>query len=152
MKTIAATEAKNRFGAVLDDAQREPIVIRKQDRDVAVVLSMPSPRGRGVLPYSPNALSRAVTENLKHFGIPSWRPHDLRRTAASCMTMLKIPRLHVEKVLNHATSDIAEVYDRHDYLDEKRVALERWGNYLESIIAGKEATVVPLPVLARQTA
>ena len=40
MKTIAATEAKNRLGAVLDDAQREPIVIRRQDRDIAVVLSM----------------------------------------------------------------------------------------------------------------
>lgn len=40
MKIIAATEAKNRFGAVLDDAQREPVVIRKQDRDVAVVMSM----------------------------------------------------------------------------------------------------------------
>ncbi len=40
MKTIAATEAKNRFGVVLDDAQREPVVIRKHDRDVAVVLSM----------------------------------------------------------------------------------------------------------------
>ncbi len=40
MKTVAATEAKNRLGAVLDDAQREPIVIRRQDRDIAVVLSM----------------------------------------------------------------------------------------------------------------
>ena len=40
MKIVAATEAKNRFGAVLDDAQRGPVVIRKQDRDVAVVLSM----------------------------------------------------------------------------------------------------------------
>lgn len=40
MKTIAATEAKNRLGAVLDAAQREPVVIRRQDRDVAVVLSM----------------------------------------------------------------------------------------------------------------
>ena len=40
MKVVAATEAKNRLGAVLDDAQREPIVIRRQDRDVAVVLSM----------------------------------------------------------------------------------------------------------------
>jgi prevent-host-death family protein len=40
MKTIPATEAKNRFGAILDAAQREPIVIRRQDRDVAVVLSM----------------------------------------------------------------------------------------------------------------
>jgi prevent-host-death family protein len=40
MKSVAATEAKNRLGAILDDAQREPIVIRRQDRDIAVVLSM----------------------------------------------------------------------------------------------------------------
>lgn len=40
MKTVAATEAKNRLGAILDEAQREPIVIRRQDRDIAVVLSM----------------------------------------------------------------------------------------------------------------
>ena len=40
MKTVPATEAKNRLGAVLDAAQREPIVIRRQDRDIAVVLSM----------------------------------------------------------------------------------------------------------------
>ena len=37
---MAATEAKNRLGAILDDAQREPVVIRRQDRDIAVVLSM----------------------------------------------------------------------------------------------------------------
>jgi prevent-host-death family protein len=40
MKTVPATEAKNRLWAILDDAQREPIVIRRQDRDIAVVLSM----------------------------------------------------------------------------------------------------------------
>jgi prevent-host-death family protein len=40
MKFITATEAKNRLGAILDEAQREPVVIRRQERDVAVVLSM----------------------------------------------------------------------------------------------------------------
>lgn len=40
MKTSSATEAKNRLDAILDTAQREPIVIRRQDRDIAVVLSM----------------------------------------------------------------------------------------------------------------
>ena len=40
MKFVTATEAKNRLGAILDDAQREPVVIRRQERDVAVVLSM----------------------------------------------------------------------------------------------------------------
>ena len=40
MKSVAATEAKNRLGAILDEAQREPIVIRRQGRDIAVVMSM----------------------------------------------------------------------------------------------------------------
>lgn len=40
MKSVAATDAKNRLGAILDEAQREPIVIRRQDRNIAVVLSM----------------------------------------------------------------------------------------------------------------
>ncbi len=94
--------------------------------------------------YSERVLSRAVRENAKHFGIPHFTPHDCRRTAASFMTKLKVPRLHVEKVLNHATGDIAEVYDRHDYLREKRVALEKWGRHLSALIEGRERTVVPL--------
>lgn len=40
IKSVPATEAKNRLGAILDEAQREPIVIRRQDRDIAVVMSM----------------------------------------------------------------------------------------------------------------
>ena len=39
METVAAIEAKNRLGAILDAAQREPIVPRGPDRDIAVVLS-----------------------------------------------------------------------------------------------------------------
>ena len=38
MRTISATEAKQ-VGALLDSAQREPVVIRRQKRDIAVVLS-----------------------------------------------------------------------------------------------------------------
>lgn len=39
MQQISATDAKQRLAAVLDAAQREPIVIRRQNRDVAVILS-----------------------------------------------------------------------------------------------------------------
>jgi prevent-host-death family protein len=39
MKTVTATDAKQRFAALLDAAQREPVLIRRQDRDVAVVIS-----------------------------------------------------------------------------------------------------------------
>jgi integrase len=94
--------------------------------------------------YSERVLSRAVRENGKHFGIAHFTPHDLRRTAASFMTKLGIPRLHVEKVLNHSTGDIAEVYDRHDYLPEKRAALKKWGEHVQAIIEGREGTVIPM--------
>jgi len=94
--------------------------------------------------YSERVLSRAVRENAEHFAIPHFTPHDLRRTAASFMTQLGIPRLHVEKVLNHSTGDIAEVYDRHSYQPEMRVALERWGEHLSSLVEGREPTVVPM--------
>lgn len=39
MKTFSATDAKQRFAALIDAAQREPVRIRRQHRDVAVVLS-----------------------------------------------------------------------------------------------------------------
>lgn len=39
MKTVSATDAKQRLAALLDMAQREPVVIRRHDRDVAVLLS-----------------------------------------------------------------------------------------------------------------
>lgn len=39
MRFLTATEAKQRFAALLDAARREPVVIRRQKRDVAVILS-----------------------------------------------------------------------------------------------------------------
>ena len=40
MRYVSATEAKQALAAVLDAAQREPVVIRRQQREVAVILSM----------------------------------------------------------------------------------------------------------------
>jgi prevent-host-death family protein len=40
MQVVSATEASQTFGAVLDQAQREPVIIRQQNRDVAVVMSI----------------------------------------------------------------------------------------------------------------
>jgi prevent-host-death family protein len=39
MKTMQATEAKNRFGELLEDAISEPVIIQKNGRDVAVLMS-----------------------------------------------------------------------------------------------------------------
>lgn len=39
MKALAAKDAKNGFGRLLDMAQREPVTIEKKGRPVAVMLS-----------------------------------------------------------------------------------------------------------------
>ncbi|WOF44676.1 tyrosine-type recombinase/integrase [Sphingopyxis indica] len=63
-----------------------------------------------------------------------WRLHDLRRTAASGMARLGLAPHVVEKVLNHISgtiSGVAAVYNRYGYDQEKRDALEQWGQLLE---------------------
>ena len=39
MRYVSATDAKQRFAALIDAAQSEPVVIRRQNREVAVLLS-----------------------------------------------------------------------------------------------------------------
>lgn len=65
-----------------------------------------------------------------------WRVHDLRRTAASGMAKLGIPPHIIERVLNHVSGvngGLVAVYQRHEYIDERRKALLAWSNYVEAI-------------------
>ena len=39
MRYVTATDAKQRLAAILDAAQREPVTIKRQNREIAVVLS-----------------------------------------------------------------------------------------------------------------
>ncbi len=66
-----------------------------------------------------------------------WRPHDLRRTAATGMARLGVAPHVVEAVLNHKTGQItkiAGVYNIHDYLPEKSQALELWAAHVLQLV------------------
>jgi integrase len=67
-----------------------------------------------------------------------FRAHDFRRTAASMMTGMGIPRLVVSKILNHAEPGVTKVYDRHSYDKEKQEALNAWGSRLSKILSDLE--------------
>lgn len=109
----------------------------------------PSPKGNG--PIDPAAVSHAIRNNLSEIGVDGMTPHDLRRTAASHMTELGIPRLVVSKVLGHSDGSITAVYDRFEYWPQKKQALEAWAARLEEIVSGKPATsnVVELATAAQ---
>jgi integrase len=72
--------------------------------------------------------------------LTDWRLHDLRRTAASGMARLGHPIHVVEAVLNHKSgvlSGVAAIYNRHDYLEEKRRALESWALSVDYVVRGE---------------
>jgi integrase len=74
-----------------------------------------------------------------------WTLHDLRRTAASGMARIGVQLPVIEKVLNHRSGSFAGivgVYQRHDFANEKRAALEAWGREVERIVAGKSAEII----------
>ena len=68
----------------------------------------------------------------------SFSGHDLRRTAASGMASMGVPRLVISKILNHVETGVTAVYDRHSYDAEKREALEKWGEHLRSLLLAAE--------------
>lgn len=76
-------------------------------------------------------------------GTEDWRFHDLRRTAATNLAMLRVPPHIIEAVLNHKSgivSGVAAIYNRHAYIDEKREALELWAEKLSQIVTTESSS------------
>ena len=70
-------------------------------------------------------------------GVKDFTLHDLRRTASTYMTrQLKVSRFNLRRVLNHKDTGVTSVYDRNEYDDEKRAALDGWGDRLFEILRG----------------
>jgi len=69
--------------------------------------------------------------------ITPWRFHDLRRTVASGLARLGVNLPVIEKILNHTSGSFAGivgVYQRHDFADEKRRALEAWAQHVAGLV------------------
>ena len=83
------------------------------------------------------ALDLKVAEEME---IPAWRLHDLRRTGATRLQQQGVRFEVTEAVLNHvsgAKSGVAGVYQRHDWKDEKRIALNAYAAGIAKLAAKK---------------
>jgi integrase len=70
-------------------------------------------------------------------GIAPWTVRDLRRTAASGMARLGVNLVVIEKILNHVSGSLAGivgVYQRHEFAEEKRAALQQWADHVERLV------------------
>ena len=89
----------------------------------------------GVKPFQNFTNAKRVLDELS--GVTGWRLHDLRRTCVSGMARLGVPPHVADKILNHQSgtiSGVAAVYQRHHFLAERKLALERWGQYIETLV------------------
>ena len=81
--------------------------------------------------------------------VPPWTIHDLRRTCATGLQKLGVRLEVTEAVLNHSSgtrAGIVGIYQRHQYADEKREALEQWAAHVEGIVSG-QVTAAPRRML-----
>jgi integrase len=58
-------------------------------------------------------------------GVEEFAPHDLRRTCRTLMAAERVPGHIAERCLNHKLKGVEGIYDRYDYLEERREALDR---------------------------
>ena len=63
-------------------------------------------------------------------------PHDLRSTARSHLTELGINLIVAERCLNHSLGGLVSIYDQHDYMTERRTALELWTEFILACESG----------------
>lgn len=107
-----------------------------------------SPHGSETGRLADTALALVVANLLKSekLKMPAWTPHDLRRTARSYWAeKLGIPWDLCERLLGHQLPKIARTYDPVPHLERRREALEKWDAYVQRLVTGEGATVVPLP-------
>src|SRR6516225_3576172 len=122
------SQAKRRLQQSMIRARRRSLHLPETDADYRKAVGIPANRP---LPVE----------------IPDWRLHDLRRTATTGMARLNFPPHVVDKVLNHVSGTIrgvAAVYNRFEYLEERRAALEAWGRYVGDLVTPTAPNVVAM--------
>ena len=87
---------------------------------------------RSTAKASGSRLSKLVAE-LK---IERATPHDLRRTCLTMITRLGFGRDAMDRVANHKTSGVTDVYDRHGYADEDKRIMAAVARLISDLVEG----------------
>jgi integrase len=118
----------------------KPHVVHLSEQSIAV-LSQAKKNGKfvftvkGTRPFQDFSNAKRELDTIS--GVTGWRLHDLRRTCVSGMAALRVAPHVADKILNHQSgsiSGVAAVYQRHQFLAERKEAIERWGAHVAEIL------------------
>jgi integrase len=88
---------------------------------------------------------KAAGNDGEQVEVAPWRVHDLRRTLVTGLQRLGVRFEVTEAVVNHisgAKSGVAGVYQRHEWRDEKRSALDAWARHIGEIVVPSDGSNV----------
>jgi integrase len=114
-----------------------------QDQRAKLALVLPGERGT---PFSGWSKAKSALDTAS--GISGWWLHDLRRTLATGLQRLGVRLEVTEAVLNHLSGSragVVGIYQRHDWAEEKRSALDAWSAHLLAAAEGRLAVGKVLP-------
>jgi integrase len=83
------------------------------------------------------AFKKAKRKIDEEISIPDWWVHDLRRTVVTGMARLGVAPHIADKILNHQSgtiSGIAAVYQKFEFLEERKAALDLWAKHVCSLV------------------
>jgi integrase len=128
--TIPKSRTKNGKEHVVHLSQQSIAVLKRIKKNEPFVFSV-----LGTRPFQEFSRAKRMLDQLS--GVTRWRLHDLRRTCVSGMARLGIAPHVADKILNHqggTISGVAAVYQRHEFLSERRQALDLWGAHVRKIL------------------
>jgi len=128
--TIPKSRTKNAKSHIVHLSDQSVGVLKRADRRGALVFSPLSGK-----PFRSFGRAKRLLDQIS--GVTEWRLHDLRRTCVSGMARLGVAPHVADKILNHQSgtiSGVAAVYQRHEFLSERRAALDLWGAHIEEIL------------------
>ena len=119
----------------------KPHIVHLSDQALCVLREVPR---TGTLVFSFDGTTQfqgysKAKKRLDHVsGVSGWTLHDLRRTVVSGMARLGVAPHVADKILNHQSgtiSGVAAVYQRHEFLSERKEALHRWAQHVANLTA-----------------
>lgn len=88
-------------------------------------------------PAAPTVNEWVLARYFEETGAEAFTARDLRRTWKTLTGAAGISKEIRDRIQNHALNDVStKHYDRHDYMAEKRGAMERWEAYLAELLTG----------------
>jgi integrase len=129
--TLPNQRTKNAKPHIVHLSDQAIAVLNRAKRQSSFVFSL-----TGARPFQEFSFAKRKLD--AESGVSGWRLHDLRRTCVSGMAALGVAPHVADKILNHQSgtiSGVAAVYQRHQFLAERKEALERWGARVAQIVS-----------------